>query len=105
MPDGFRGQIRENSLYFPGYQGILVAETRSLQPPSTATQSRDFRLSPETQRTLRKKPGIARPIGGSSLSRDLRERISVEERRFLPGLSLRANFGGHTSRGADGPRY
>jgi hypothetical protein len=53
---------------------------------------------------LHKKPGIAPPIGGGSLSRDLRERVSAEERRFLPSLSLRAIFGGHTSRVADGPR-
>jgi hypothetical protein len=32
-------QIPEKSLYFPGYQGIWTAETRSPQPPSTATIS------------------------------------------------------------------
>lgn len=41
------------------------------------------------------------PIGGGSLSLDPRERVSAEERHFLPGLSLRADFGGHTSRRAD----
>jgi hypothetical protein len=46
---------------------------------------------------LRKNPGIEPPIGGGSVSRDLRQRVSAEEWRFLPGLSLRANFGGHTS--------
>lgn len=51
-----------------------------------------------------KKPGNAPLIGSGALSRDLRERISAEERRFLPGLSLLGIFGGHTSRVADGPR-
>ena len=53
---------------------------------------------------LRKKPGIAPPIGDGCLAPDVRERVSAQERRFLPGLSLQANFGGHTSRVADGPR-
>jgi hypothetical protein len=30
------------------------------------------------------KPGIAPPIGDGSLSRDLRERVSVEEAVFFP---------------------
>jgi len=34
-----------NSPYLPGDQGIPPVETSSLQPPSTATQSRVFRLS------------------------------------------------------------
>jgi hypothetical protein len=51
---------------------------------------------------LRKKPGIAPPIGSGALSRDLRERVSAEERRFLVGLSLLANFRGHTRPAADG---
>jgi hypothetical protein len=52
-----------------------------------------FRLSPETQLTLREKPGILPPVGANFRSRDLRERVSVEERHFLSGLSLRAKFG------------
>ena len=47
---------------------------------------------------LRGKPGTAPPIGDGFLSRDLRERVSAEERRFLAGLSLLANFEDHTSR-------
>jgi hypothetical protein len=42
---------------------------------------------------LREKPGIASPIGSGALSRDLRELSSAEERQFLAGLSLLANFG------------
>jgi hypothetical protein len=47
---------------------------------------------------LRKKPGTAPPIGGDPLSRDRRQRVSAEERRLPSGLSLRADFGGHTIR-------
>jgi hypothetical protein len=36
-PARFGGQIRENSLYFPGYQGILAAETSSSKTASTAS--------------------------------------------------------------------
>jgi hypothetical protein len=50
---------------------------------------------------LHKKPGIAAPIVGDPPSRDLRERVSAEERRLLAGLSLLANFVGHTCRQAD----
>jgi hypothetical protein len=42
---------------------------------------------------LRKKPEIAPPIGSGVLARDLRERVSAEERGFLAGLSLLANIG------------
>ena len=69
---------------------------RSSNPLRTASQSRVFRLSLERQRTIRKKPGIAPPIGGVYLSCDLRERVSAEESHFLPALSLVANLGGHT---------
>jgi hypothetical protein len=62
----FRGQKRENSLYFRGDQGISATETRSLQPPSTATQSRHFSLSPDPHQKVLKKPGNAPPIGGGS---------------------------------------
>ena len=98
------GTFRGKFPVFSRGSGNLAAETRSLRPRSTATQSRVFRLSPETRRMLRKKPRIAPPIGVASLSRDPRKRVSAEECRFLPSLSLRANFGGHTSRVADGPR-
>jgi hypothetical protein len=40
-----------------------------------------------------RRPQLRHPIEGRSLSRDLRERASAEERRFLLGLSLLANFG------------
>ena len=42
---------------------------------------------------LRRNPGIAPPISGGSVFRELRERVSAEECRLLPVLSLRANFG------------
>ena len=93
-------QFGKITLHFPKLQG----ETGWLRTASTASQSRVFRLSLETQRTIRNKPGIAPPIGGVSLLCDLRERVSGEESHFLTGLSLVANFGGHTSRVADGPR-
>jgi hypothetical protein len=36
-PARFGGQIHENSLYFPGYQGMLAAETSSRKTASSAT--------------------------------------------------------------------
>jgi hypothetical protein len=41
-PARFEGQIRENSLYFPGYRGILAVETSSRKTASTASKSRIF---------------------------------------------------------------
>ena len=53
-----RGVLAEIPCIFPVIREFGVLETRSLQPPSTATHSRVFRLSPETWRTLAKKPGL-----------------------------------------------
>ncbi len=66
-------------------------------PSAPATQSRDFRLSPDTPQSVGKKPGIAPPNGGRSLLLETGERVSAEERRLAPGLSLLGIFGGHTS--------
>ena len=43
---------------------------RTSNPMLSASQSRVFRLSPETQRLLPKKPRIAPPIGGGAASCD-----------------------------------
>jgi hypothetical protein len=40
---GGGGAFQANSLYFPADQGISETETRSLQPPSTATLSDVYR--------------------------------------------------------------
>ena len=40
---GGEGRFKRNSLYFPADQGISETETRSLQPPSTATLSTCYR--------------------------------------------------------------
>jgi hypothetical protein len=52
------------------------------------------RASPDLRQSALKKPRIAAPNGDASHLGDLRERISADERRFLAGSSLLANFGG-----------
>jgi hypothetical protein len=69
-------------------QRRLVRCSLSAQPPSRA-------FSALPRRSECSAPELPPPIGGGSLSRDLIERVSAEERRFLPGLSLRADFRGH----------
>ena len=86
-------QLGQITLQFPKLQG----ETGWLQTASTATQSRVFRLSPDTPQSVGKKPGIAPPNGGRSLLLETGERVSAEERRLAPGLSLLGIFGGHSS--------
>ena len=83
--DPFSGPILENSLYFPSYQGIWPAETCS---------TRDFGLSPERRQSVPKKPGIAPSTSVVSHSRNPRECVSVEGRRFFAQFISTGHFRG-----------
>ena len=97
------GAFQRKFPVFSRGSGNFIAETRSLQPPSTATKSRGFWLSPDLRGSVPEKPRNQPPNGGRSLGSDARETVWVGKSHGSPSLSLQATFGGHTCRGADAP--
>ena len=93
-----RGVSREIPCIFPPIREFQDWETvrcsLPAQPPSRGFSG----LSRDTRQSVRKKPGIARPIGRLSLGLEDRESVSAEESRVFSGLSLLGIFGGHTCR-------
>jgi hypothetical protein len=73
---------------------------RLAQPPSRVF----FGSLPTFARPARRSPELCHQLP-VSLSLDAGERISTDESRVSPSLSLRGIFGGHTSEEADGPRH
>ena len=96
-PSGLETRIRENCLYFPGYQGIWRERRVRCSLPAQPTSRVFSELSPDRRQSVRKKPGIAPPIDGRPIWLGGRERVLTLERGASPGLSLRGLFGGHTS--------